>query len=134
MTFFRSLLLILCLAVPIPVAAQDGDIQDVISSQMNAFKADDVVTAFTFAHSNIKTLFGTPENFGRMVRNGYPMVWRPAEVDYLELREEGGRTFQDVRVVDGNGRAFILEYTMVETGDGWRIAGVRILETAEFSA
>ena len=69
-----------------------------------------------------------------MVRNGYPMVWRPADVEYLGLRQEGGRTLQDVRIVDGNGRAFILEYTMAETGDGWRIAGVRILEMADLSA
>jgi hypothetical protein len=117
-----------------PAQAQQSDIEGVIASQIEAFRADDFATAFTFAHPNIKNMFRTPENFGRMVRNGYPMVWRPAEVEYLELRTENGRTFQDVRVVDGNGRVFVLEYTMSETGEGWRIAGVRILETAEFSA
>lgn len=134
MTFLRSLVLLIVLAFPLPAAAQEGDIRGVISSQLDAFLEDDFVTAFTFAHPNIKNIFRTPENFGRMVREGYPMVWRPAEVEYLDLRQESGRTFQDVRIIDGNGRAFILEYTMAETGEGWRIAGVRILEMAEFSA
>lgn len=132
----RAILLsfVLSMAVILPAKAQQSDIQGVISSQIDAFLEDDFVTAFTFAHPNIKNIFRTPENFGRMVRNGYPMVWRPAEVDYLDLRQENGRTYQDVRVVDGNGRVFVLEYTMAETADGWRIAGVRILEVAEFSA
>ena len=134
MNFLRSFLLVFILAVPVPVAAQEGDIRDVISSQIDAFLEDDFVTAFTFAHPNIRNMFRTPDNFGRMVRNGYPMVWRPAEVDYLDLRQENGRMLQDVRIVDGNGRIFVLEYTMAETGDGWRIAGVRILENAGFSA
>lgn len=126
--------LVLMLATLGPAKAQQSDIQGVISSQIEAFQADDFVTAFTFAHPNIKNIFRTPENFGRMVINGYPMVWRPAEVEYLSLRNEAGRTFQDVRIVDGNGRVFILEYTMAETGEGWRIGGVRILENAGFTA
>lgn len=117
-----------------PGQAQQSDIQGVISSQIEAFQADDFVTAFTFAHPNIKNVFRTPENFGRMVINGYPMVWRPAEVEYLELRQENGRTLQDVRIVDGDGRVFLLEYTMAETEEGWLIRGVRILESAEFAA
>ena len=91
MNFLRSFLLVFILAVPVPAAAQEGDIRDVISSQIDAFLEDDFVTAFTFAHPSIRNMFRTPDNFGRMVRNGYPMVWRPAEVDYLDLRQENGR-------------------------------------------
>ena len=117
-----------------PAQAQQSDIQGVISSQIEAFRADDFATAFTFAHPNIKNMFRTPENFGRMVIHGYPMVWRPAEVEYLDLRQESGRTLQDVRIVDADGRVFLLEYTMAETEDGWRIRGVRILENTAVTA
>jgi hypothetical protein len=132
----RALLLSLLLTVlaSLPLRAESEDITGVIASQIEAFKADDFDRAFTFAHPNIQNIFRTPENFGRMVTQGYPMVWRPAQVEYLELRSEGGRMLQNVRIIDDAGRVFILEYTMAQTGDGWKIAGVRILEAAELSA
>jgi hypothetical protein len=133
----RSLMIALFLtfAVALPRAeAQQDDIRDVITSQIEAFKLDDFATAFTFAHPNIQRIFRTPENFGRMVTQGYPMVWRPEDVDYLDLRSDGGRTLQDVRITDAQGRVFLLEYTMAQTPMGWRIAGVRILEADALSA
>ena len=133
----RALLFALLVSVsllPIRAGAQASDIQGIISNQIEAFKADDFSTAFTFAHPNIQNIFRDAENFGRMVRQGYPMVWRPEEVEYLDLRIENGRTLQDVRIVDGQGRVHVLEYSMQETDDGWRISGVRILESNELSA
>jgi len=113
--------------------AQQSGITDVITSQIEALKVDDFATAFTFAHPSIQGIFGSPENFGRMVSQGYPMVWRPAEVDYLTLRERNGFTFQDVQIVDQQGRVFVLEYAMTQTDAGWRISGVRILEESALS-
>ena len=55
-----------CLALP--VAAQEAPIQKTIQSQIDAFLADDFARAFTFASPNIKGIFGTPENFGAMVK------------------------------------------------------------------
>lgn len=133
----RAILLALMLTVSVALPraeAQQTEIQGVITNQIEAFKLDDFSTAFTFAHPNIRGIFQTPENFGRMVTQGFPMVWRPAQVEYLELRDVDGRTLQDVRIVDAEGRVFLLEYYMVQTGDGWRINGVRILETSALSA
>ena len=59
------------------IQPENPEIRGVIQSQLDAFLADDVNTAFTFAAPNIKRMFGSAENFGRMVQNGYPMVWRP---------------------------------------------------------
>ena len=114
--------------------AQEADIQGVITQQIEAFKADDFATAFSFAHPRIQGIFRNPGNFGRMVTQGYPMVWRPADVSYLPLRQENGLTFQDVEIIDQKGKVFLLEYSMAETADGWRIAGVRILQSAGVSA
>lgn len=118
-----------------PAAQADGaEIKGVISSQIDAFKADDFERAFTFASPSIQNIFRTPENFGRMVSNGYPMVWRPAEVSYLDLRMEGGAVFQDVQIVDSDGRTHILEYRMEQMESGWKISGVRILEAPGVAA
>ena len=60
----------------------------------------DVATAFAIASPSIQRMFGTPENFGNMVRGTYPMVWRPAEVTFLDQRQEGIVIWQRVRIVD----------------------------------
>lgn len=114
--------------------AQDNEIQGVIGSQLEAFKADDFVEAFEFAAPNIQGIFRTPQNFGRMVTQGYPMVWRPAEVTYLELSEENGRFLQKVQIVDSEGRVHLLEYGMTQTPEGWKINGVQLLDSTALSA
>jgi len=111
--------------------AQGAEIQGTIDRQFDAFKVDDFTTAFTFASPDLQRLFGTPENFGRMVTQGYPMVWRPAAVDYLDLRELEGTYRQTVQITDDKGRFHYLEYTLIEMPDGWRISGVRILEAPD---
>ena len=108
--------------------AQDSEIEGVISGQIEAFKADDFAQAFTFAAPSIRQIFRTPENFGVMVRRGYPMVWRPAEVTFLDLRDEAGVPVQTVQIRDAAGTILLLAYSMTQTGAGWKISGVQILE------
>jgi hypothetical protein len=101
-------------------------IRQVISDQISAFLADDFETAFTFASPNIKRLFRDPDRFGRMVRDGYPMVWRPADVRFATLLREGDRMVLSVFVTDGRGALHVLDYDMIETERGWEIDGVRV--------
>ena len=63
-----------------------------------------------------------------MVAQGYPMVWRPAEVRYLELREVAGTFLQQVMITDAAGATHILEYQMQELEGGWKINGVQIVK------
>ena len=114
--------------------AQGAEIEGVIGSQIEAFKADNFSQAFEFASPSIRGIFRTPENFGRMVTQGYPMVWRPAEVTYLELREENGSYWQMVQIIDAKGRVHVLDYRMLETEAGWKINGVQLLESVGISA
>ncbi|MFY0692494.1 MAG: DUF4864 domain-containing protein [Paracoccaceae bacterium] len=114
----------------LPGAAEEPrnpGIETTIQSQINAFLDDDFETAFTFASPTIKGMFGSPQRFGQMVRNGYPMVWRPSEVQFLELRKEGPLLLQKVLLRDANGTPHVLEYNMIETENGWQIDGVQIL-------
>ena len=114
--------------------AQEADIQSTISSQIEAFLADDFGQAFTYASPNIQGLFGSPERFGSMVQQGYPMVWRPDDVRYLELRERGGSLWQKVQITDQGGGLHILDYQMIETENGWKINGVQLLPSPDVSA
>jgi len=120
-----GLMTALCLALP--AAAQEKGVQETILNQIEAFKADDFATAFTFASPSIKSIFMSPENFGRMVKQGYPMVHRPGEVRMLEQREVAGALWQKVMITDQAGRTHVLDYQMVETPEGWQINGVQLL-------
>lgn len=136
---FLSLSAILFLAAaPVAAVAQAPDesaIRGTIQSQLDAFLADDVGTAFGFASPMIRSMFGNADRFGMMVRQGYPMVYRPAEVEFLGLRERGGQLWQMVLIRDGRGVYHTLGYQMVPGGDGgWRINGVQILREGEAGA
>ncbi len=135
----RNFLFLIALIWPGVVVAQEvvapvPGIEATIGAQIEAFKADDFDKAFTFASPNIKGIFGSVERFGQMIRNGYPMVWRPGEVQYLELREFGGALWQRVMIRDGLGGVHMLDYQMIRTEDGWRINGVQLLPAPDVGA
>lgn len=120
--------------IALPAAASDDAIRRVIGAQIEAFLADDFETAFTYASPGIKRLFGTPERFGAMVRQGYPMVHRPREVRFLELRTVAGSLWQRVMMTDAEGRVHLLDYQMIETPEGWQINAVQLLRGAAVGA
>lgn len=128
--FLMTFALVLGFALPLPAAAQDQDITAVIDQQLDAFKSEDVERAFDYASPTIKGLFGTPQNFATMVQRGYPMVWRPAEVRYLDLREVAGNLWQRVQITDEQGSVHMLDYQMIQTENGWQINGVQLLEAS----
>lgn len=105
-----------------------------IQSQMDALLKDDFEQAFSYASPMIKQMFGSPQNFASMVARGYPMVYRPADIRFLELREIAGALYQKVQVRDAEGRFHILDYQMIQGENGWKINGVQLLKAAGVSA
>lgn len=118
------------LLLSLPVRADDAARQ-VISDQIAAFQQDDFETAFTYASPMIKGIFGTPQRFGQMVRDGYPMVWRPSDVEFLEAEQIGEALVQDVLIRDAEGVLYEVEYEMIQGEDGWKINGVRVKRAPE---
>ncbi|SMH32543.1 DUF4864 domain-containing protein [Maritimibacter sp. HL-12] len=128
------LAMIVVWAFPLRAAEPEDGIRAVISSQFEAFLADDVEAAFGYAAPAIQRIFITPEGFGSMVQNGYPMVWRPAERRFLELRDLDGALWQKVLIRDQAGAWHLLDYEMLRVGSDWRIGGVQYLRQAEVGA
>ncbi len=130
----RARIFAICLSLmSAPVFADEPRnpaIEGTIQNQLDAFIADDFATAFTFASPTIKSMFGTPENFGAMVTQGFPMVHRPRDVQMLELREVAGNLWQRVMITDQAGSTHLLDYMMIQTADGWQINAVQILPSA----
>ena len=114
---------VLLLAAPF-AAAQSTEPQKVIAAQIEALQEDDFDTAFSFASPTIQRLFLSSEQFGNMVVNGYPMVWRPKDVRYLPT-DMANRP--RLLITDLQGRLHLLEYDMIQSPTGWRINGVRIV-------
>jgi hypothetical protein len=117
-----------------PAFAQEAGISDTINGQMEAFRAEDVATAFDYASPLIQGIFGTPDNFGKMVREGYPMVWKPGDVTLMELRTVAGALWQRVRVTDASGRGWYLDYRMIQGPKGWLIDAVQLLPMGDLGA
>lgn len=129
-----SLVLGLWLAATSLFAQESDAIEGVIGSQLEAFNARDIDTAWQYASPNIKRLFGNPGNFGMMVQQGYPMVWDNADVRFLELRDVGGLVWQKVMLRDANGGLHVLDYQMIDTPQGWQINGVQLLPAPDVGA
>ena len=108
--------------------------RSVIQSQLDAFDEGAVSDAYRFAAPNIQRLFPTPEVFGKMVQGGYPMIWDPSQVEFLDALSRGAMIVQRLRVVDQAGVPYIAEYAMLEVEGEWRIAGVEIVRDDSFGA
>ncbi|MFO7748305.1 MAG: DUF4864 domain-containing protein [Orrella sp.] len=121
------LLLVSGLALAEPTEKTDNPVRAVIQGQLDAFLEDDFDTAFQYAAPNIQILFGHPRRFAQMVVNNYPMVWRPAEVQYLGASRSGPYAFQRVMITDQDNALHLLLYQLVPINQRWRISGVEIL-------
>jgi hypothetical protein len=130
--------LVIGLSAPLAMAQEvlppNPDIEATIAGQFDAFRSGDVPEAWSYASPNIQRLFQSPDNFARMVQQGYPMVWQPGEVDFIDLQSLSGLIVQRVQVIDAQGRVFYLGYAMIQTESGWRINGVQLLPAPDVAA
>ncbi|MFQ3212099.1 DUF4864 domain-containing protein [Candidatus Njordibacter sp. Uisw_039] len=130
--YLASIFVLLLFCLPV-TASEKEDVQATINGQFQAFLEDDMSRAFTYASPSIRSMFGSPQNFGEMVRRGYPMVWRPAGVTFLEHKETPQGRTQDVQIFDAAGTAHYLRYFVTQTPSGWKISGVQLLDVADIS-
>lgn len=99
-------------------------VQTTVRAQLAAFAADDAERAFAFATLTIRTMFQTPENFMAMVRQAYPVVYRPAKVLFLSPRALDAAVVQPVQLQDAAGQSWLAMYTLERQVDGrWLING-----------
>jgi hypothetical protein len=130
----RSLALALLLsgaATALPAAevssADAKAIRAVIAEQLDAFARDDAARAFSLATGGIRERFGSPEVFLDMVRTGYPVVYRPASVQFEQPAVVDGEVIQPMRMTDADGQAWVAFYPMQRQPDGrWRINGCQL--------
>ena len=99
-------------------------VRAVIESQLAAFAANDARRALSYAAPGIREKFGTPEGFLTMVREGYPVVYRPTSVTFLRPERSGSDIMQAVQMKDSEGFLWLTVYQLQRQADrSWRISG-----------
>jgi hypothetical protein len=92
--------------------------------QLEAFRRGDYDLAYTFASTEIQSLFDRPA-FERMVKSGYPEIADPARARVVERRvAPDGHVFLLLKIHGANGRHVEALYDMVWEAGVWRINGV----------
>ena len=107
------------------VAAADAKaVRALIEAQLSAFASDDANKAFSLAAPAIQTMFVSADRFLAMVRQSYPVVYRPASVSFLQPEWIDGKLIQRVQMVDAAGAPWMVVYELERQPDrSWRIAG-----------
>ena len=130
-----TLALLLALAAS-PLRAQTATqadaalFRDIITAQIEAFRADDGPAAYTHAAPKIRQMFPTPDDFMALVKRGYPQVYRPEKFTFGPVTTEmHGQPTQRVTIVDGKGKVWTALYAFEKQEDGsWKINGVMTVE------
>jgi len=129
-SFCWTLAIALAAVIALPAAAEPVSTSDtkavrgVVEAQLAAFAADDAKRAFSYAAPAIREMFGTPERFVAMVRAGYPVVYRPATINFLVPVWLDGKLVQGVHLTDADGTLWLAIYRLERQPDkSWRISG-----------
>ena len=110
-------------------------IRQVIERQLAAFQRDDGRMAFSFAAPEIVSQFGTPDNFMRMVRQGYRILYRPLRIHFKSALVDRGHIVQPLLATAEDGRTVMALYLMKrQPGGEWRIGGVVLVPTDQKGA
>lgn len=103
-------------------------IRTVIEAQLAAFERDDALAAFAFASPAIRRAFVSPDGFLGMVRELYPVVYRPRTVRFLPPRRVDDQPVQVVEMSDREGVVWMAIYRLQRQIDGaWLIDGCALV-------
>jgi hypothetical protein len=97
--FLISALLVVFLIAPTSaqsITPQDQTaFQAIIAAQLDAFKKDDGVTAYSYAAPIVQGLFPDAEKFMTMVKHGYEPIFKNAKHSFGQLVDDGlGHPYQ----------------------------------------
>lgn len=110
-------------------AKDEKAVQTVVQSQLTAFAKDDADKAFSYAAPELRKTIGSSSAFMAMVKNSYPVVYRPASVAFLKPESSGDEVIQRVQMLDASGASWLAVYSLQRQKDKtWRISGCAVVE------
>lgn len=140
--FRVRILLAVALSLLMPVMPTNADeaarstAQEIIRSQIEAFKAGQDAAAYSYASPTIQGYFPDISVFMDMVKRGYAPVYAPRNYDFGRTKEPSdGVVIQELLVTGPDGKPWTAVYTLVRQSDGaWKINGVQLLPGDDSSA
>ncbi len=116
--------------------ASKANAQNIIRSQIEAFKSGQDALAYSFASPTIQGFFPNVPAFIDMVKRGYAPVYSPRNYDFGRTKEPAdGTIVQELLVTGPDGKPWTALYTLVRQPDGsWKINGVQVLAGDDSSA
>lgn len=126
-----------------PAAAQSPEIsageevtatpwQDVVSSQIQAFRDHDAPTAFSYAGAGFQVTFQNAEVFFEaIVNSGYAPIMESRSHSFGDFQRLGGvGVIQEVRLVGEGQELYTAIYQLTEEEVGWRVQSVQLVRKA----
>ncbi len=111
-------------AQPALAPADEKAVVAVVQAQLDAFAADDASKAFSFAAPTIQKMFGSAPRFLAMVREQYPVVYRPSSTAFFKPERQDDQVLLRVSMSDADGGQWLAVYSLQQQKDKrWRIAG-----------
>lgn len=109
-------------------------IHEAVQSQLEALANDDADGAFSQATLQKRMLFGSPDNFLRLIKEEYTPIYRPLGFIFSTPEVIRGEAVQIVRVTDGSSKVWVAVFWMLQEEDSsWKIDGCQLLETTSVS-
>ncbi|MFC5519547.1 DUF4864 domain-containing protein [Polaromonas jejuensis] len=110
-------------------ATDEKSVRAVIEGQLAALAKDDAGKAFSYAAPNVRRRLGSSAAFIAMLRNSYPMIYRPASVAFLKPEGQNNHAIQRVQILDADGDAWLAIYSLErQKNKTWRITGCAVME------
>lgn len=95
----------------------------VIEGQLSAFRAGEVGKAYAYAAASLQSQMPV-RSFARLVRDGYPEIWKNQRAEFGLMRDDGRRATLTARIFATDGTSAAYDYVLFKEDDVWRIAGV----------
>jgi hypothetical protein len=115
-------------------SADAAAIHAAVQSQLDALAENDANGAFELTTPTKRTLFGSAENFLRMIKEQYTPIYRPQVALFSSPEVLDGNTIQVVRVTDDERHVWIAIFWMERDDDtSWKIDGCQLFRTQTIS-
>jgi hypothetical protein len=109
-------------------------IHEAMQSQLGALANDHASGAFEFATREKRSLIGSPDNFLRLVKEQYNLIYRYRRVLFSAPQLVRGNAVQVVCVTDSESHVWLAIFRMQqEQGKSWKIDGCQLLQTTSIS-
>ena len=101
--------------------------QEIIESQIQAFKDRNAELAYSFASPIIKLKFNNPQEFMSMVKNFYEPVYNPKQYYFIDSKFFEGSIYHQLQIISQSNMSYLATYSLIKDENGWKISGCSVL-------